>query len=155
MKKMISLILLLALISMVGCGQSASEPESAPVDMQALYDSMLENMPEMILLDDTMMLNYCGIAKEDCTQAFVAVCDDGLKTDEIWLIEAANEDALEKLQGLAELRLKAKAEESISYSPEQYAVVEKAECICEGLYMALIVSPEVDTLAEIYNAAVS
>ena len=100
-----------------------------------------------------MMLNFCGIHAEDCAQAVVATCVDGLRTDELWLIEAADEAALENLKTLAETRLKQKGEESISYSPEQYAVVEKAQVIANGLYLAVIVSPDVDALVETYHNA--
>lgn len=170
--KRICVILLSAalLLSMTACGgttpeatdsagettaatAAATEP-AAPVDLQALYDTMAGHMPEMIVLNETMMMNFCGIAAEDCAQAVVAVCDDGLRTDEVWLIEAVDEAALSRLQELAENRLKAKGEESISYSPEQYAVVEKAQVVTSGLYFAVIVSPDVDTLADICRGAI-
>lgn len=162
--KKICLLLMIAvlLLSAAACGGAAPEEKEAPaatvapaepVDMQALYDTMVSQMPEMIVLDETMMLNFCGITAGDCTQAVVATCADGLRTDELWLIEAADEAALENLKTLAETRLKQKGEESISYSPEQYAVVEKAQVIANGLYFAVIVSPDVDALAEIYHNA--
>ena len=67
----------------------------------------------------------------------------------------SNEDAaaLKELQSLAEGRLTRKGEESITYSPEQYAVVEKAEVITAGNYLAVLVSPDVDALADIFNQA--
>ena len=46
-----------------------------------------------------------------------------------------------------------KGEESITYSPEQYEVVQKAQVLTNGLYMALIVSPDVEALAEIFRAS--
>lgn len=167
--KKICLFLLIAalLLSVTACGDTATEATettaqsadsaavpAASVDMQTLYDTMVSQMPEMILLNEAMMLNFCGIAAEDCTQAVVATCADGLRTDELWLIEAADEAALENLKALAETRLKQKGEESISYSPEQYAVVEKAQVITSGLYLAVIVSPDVDALAETYHGAI-
>ena len=130
------------------------EAPALPADLQALYDTMAAQMPEMIVLDETMMLNFCGIAAEDCAQAVVATCANGLRTDELWLIQAVDEEALDRLQTLAETRLRIKGEESISYSPEQYAVVEKAQLYTSGLYLALIVSPDVDALAEICTGVI-
>ena len=156
------LLAALMLLSLCGCGgNSAPAVTEAPtevaapvqVDLQALYETVAQKMPEMILLDETMMLNFCGIAKEDCASAVVATCADGLKTDEIWLIEAVDEAALERLQAMAETRLRMKGEESITYSPEQYAVVQKAQTVTKGLYLAVVVSPDVEELSEICRNA--
>lgn len=163
MRKFVCFLLAaLMLLSLCGCGGNAAPAATetpteaeAPVqvDLQALYETVAQKMPEMILLDEAMMLNFCGIAKEDCAAAVVATCADGLKTDEIWLIEAVDEAALERLQAMAETRLRMKGEESITYSPEQYAVVQKAQTITKGLYLAVVVSPDVEELSEICRNA--
>lgn len=155
MKRWIAFLLAaLMLLTVTGCGSSDNKEtqpaEEAPktVDLQALYDTLLAQMPEMILLDEDMMLNFCGIAPEDCKVARVSTCADGLRTDELWVIEAADADALARLTEMAETRLRMKGEESITYSPEQYAVVQKAELITEGLMLILIVSPDVETMTQ-------
>lgn len=150
MKKIIAIALTLVLVFAAGCGQSGKVAE---MDMQAVYDSMIPTMPEMLTMDESMMLNFCGIKAENCKQAVVAVCSDGLRADEIWLIEANDATALKELQELAEGRLTRKGEESITYSPEQYEIVQKAQVITAGNYLAVIVSPDVDALADIFNAA--
>ena len=160
MKRMFSFLLaVLMLLSFTACGSekpaetTAPATEPTPVDLQATFDAMLAKMPTMIRLDETMMLNFCGIDAADCTTALVATCADGLRTDELWIIEAVDEAALERVKSMAETRLRMKCEESISYSPEQYAVVEKAQVIVDGLYLVVLVSPDVDTLAEIWHNA--
>ena len=105
-------------------------------------------------MDETTMLNFLGIRAEDCRQAIAAVSNDGLRADEVWLIEAKDQQALDKLKTLAQTRLEAKADETVLYSPEQYAVVEKAELITQGMYLVLLVSPDVDTLKADVEAAV-
>lgn len=155
-------VLLLGLTACGGEAQSTTPPATQPTtsaapvppDMQSLYQTLSAQMPEMIPLDADMLLNFCGIQAEDCTQVCAAICADGLRTDEIWLIEAADEAALERITALAENRLQIKGEESITYSPEQYAVVEKAQIITDGLYFALIVSPDADDLAELFRGAI-
>ena len=129
---------------------AATQESKAPANMEAIYEAMATQMPEMILMDETTMLNFCGIPADDCVQVVAAICADGLITDEVWLIEAKDGAALEKLKSLAETRLQMKGEESITYSPEQYAVVQEAKILTDGMYMALIVSPDVDALAEIF-----
>jgi len=158
MKKTV-IAILLALLVLTGCGSSGepTQTTAAPVsmDLKQVYASVtaLENMPEMLPLDPDMQLNFCGIDSADCAQAVVAICSDGLRADEIWLIEAVDASALERLQELAQNRLTAKAEESITYSPEQYAVVQKAQVITVDNYLAVFVSPEVDAVAAVFRNA--
>lgn len=170
MKKWIAMILAACmLLCLVGCGKKApaetqtdagdalsTEQTEAkePANMEKIYESMAAQMPEMLLMDETTMLNFCGIQAEDCVQVVAAICADGLITDEVWLIEAKDQAALDRLKALAETRLQMKGEESITYSPEQYAVVQEAKLLTNGLYMALIVSPDVDALEEIFLGAV-
>lgn len=126
----------------------ATEPG---VSMAAIYEKMTVNMPEMVEMDEAMRLNYCGISQEDVSQAVVAICADGLRADEIWLIQAVDEAAAVKIGELAQTRLKAKEDETRNYAPDQFAVVENAELLQEGPYVALLVSPEAKTLTEIFR----
>ena len=151
MKKMICLALaLLLVLSMGGCG--GKEPQKT-ADLNALYETMVPTLPQMLPLDETTLMNFLGIDAGDCTQMAVAICMEGLRADEVWLIEAKDEAAFGRIKALAEARLKAKAEETVSYNPEQYAVVEKAQLITEGNYVILLVSPDVDTLKAAVEAA--
>lgn len=162
MKKLtLALALLLALSALTGCGTEAAPQETtaapapAVLDLEAIYDSMIsvENAPEMLPLDADMQFNFCGIDPADCAQSLVSICADGLRADEIWLIEAVDEAALERIQAAAQTRITAKDEESITYSPEQNAIVKKAAVMTSGKYFALVVSPDVDTLADLFRTA--
>lgn len=157
MKKLIALFLsMLLVLSFSGCGSSSSvETEPAePVNLAELYEGFSATLPSMFLADADTMMNFMGICTEDCTQAVVALCADGLRTDEVWLLEAKSEDALTKLKQLAENRIQAKADETVSYSPDQYKVVEKAELLVHDLYLALLISPDVDALKAEFEAAI-
>ena len=157
MKKSLFILVLVLMLALAGCSEAAAPKESTaaagPVvlRMQELYESMtaLNNMPEMLLLDPDMQLNFCGIDAADCLQSVVAICADSLRADEIWLIEAADDAALEKIQNLAQVRLTAKAEEAEGYSPEQYAVIQKAQQMTDGNYFILLVSPDADALMKL------
>lgn len=154
MKRASVWILVMALLlSLTACG-GAKSTAAEPVDLNAVYEGMQDSLPEMFVMDETTMLNFLGIRAEDCRQAVAAVSNDGLRADEVWLIEAKDQQALDKLKTLAQTRLEAKADETVLYSPEQYAVVEKAELITQGMYLALLVSPDVDTLKADVEAAV-
>ena len=152
MKKVIALVLAVMMLCLTGCGGKDAGAD-VQMDVQAVCDSMVPVLPEMLPMDEMMMLNFCGIEAEMCKQAVVSVCFDGLRADEIWLIEAKDADTLEQLEALAQSRLERKGEESITYSPEQYEVVQAAEVITAGNYLAVIVSPDVQDLVEIFNQA--
>ena len=150
MKKYIALLLALLMLCLVGCG---NKTQDVSMDVQSVYKNMESTLPQMLPMDEAMMLNFCGIKAEMCNQVVVAVCSDGLRADEVWLIEAKDAAALETLKSLADGRLTRKGEESITYSPEQYEVVKKAEVITAGNYLAVLVSPDVDALVKIFNEA--
>lgn len=152
MKRIAVLTLIAALLlGLAACGQA--EPEAKSADLQALYASYESTLPAMLVLDETMMLNFLGIQAGDCTQVVAAICADGLRADEVWLIEAKDQAAFDKLSALVDTRLAAKLEETESYNPEQYAVCEKAVILNEGLYLAFLVSPDADTLKASFEAA--
>lgn len=159
MKKMLVRIVCMMMF-MTACSGNTSGGETVAADpaalnMQEIYEIMAaaENMPELLPLDADMQLNFFGIDSADCVQAVAAICSDSLRTDEIWLIEAVDAEALQRIQTLAENRLTAKAEESITYSPEQYAIVQKAVVVTQGNYFALLVSPKVEALETLFRNA--
>ncbi len=152
MKKMMIVFLAAAmLLSMTACGQS--EPEVKAADLQQLYSEYEATLPAMMVLDETMMMNFLGIPADKCTQVVAAICADGLRADEIWLIEAKDQAALDELTTLVNTRLTAKLDETESYNPEQYAVCEKAVILNNGLYLAFLVSPDVDAMKATFEAA--
>lgn len=151
MKKILSVILLAALLlSLAACGK---EEPAQSVDLAALYESYGEYMPDMFVPDEDTLMNFLGIDVADCKQYVVVICADGMRTDEVWLIEAVDDAALERLKTLAETRLVAKADETISYAPDQYLVVEKAELLTNGKYLALLVSPDVEAMKAAFEEA--
>lgn len=152
MKKMISLLLALALmLTLAACGGKAEEPVS--IDVKALYESYGQYMPDMFFPDEDTMMNFLGISVEDCVQYQVAICAEGMRADEVWLMEAKDAAALENLKQLAETRVQAKLDETVSYAPDQYVVVEKAVVLTNGNYLALLISPDVDALKADFEAA--
>jgi hypothetical protein len=152
MKKVISLILAMALVlSLAACG--GKQEEAVSLDIDALFESYTQYLPDMFYPDEATMLNFLGINAEDCAKYKVAICAEGMRSDEIWLIEAKDEGALENLRQLAETRIQSKLDETVSYAPDQYVVVEKAQLLTNGLYLALFISPDVDAMKSGFEAA--
>lgn len=174
----ICLIALIMIVSLAACGQSApvqneepaeptteetgsepaetkaEEPQEIAVDLNELGGQIEAVYPAMMILDAEMRFNFLGIKDEDCAQCVVLLCDDGMKADELWLLEAADDEALERLTQLAQQRMEAKAQETENYAPDQYEIVQKGKVLVSGRYLALIVTPEVEQAAELFNKAV-
>lgn len=152
MKKVISLLLALSVVlGLAACGGKKEEVKT--VDVNALYESYTQYLPEMFFPDEDTLLNFLGIQASDCTQYKIAICAEGLRADEVWLIEAKDEAALETLKELGQTRIQAKLDETETYVPDQYLIVQKAELLTNGLYLALLISPDVDTLKAGFEAA--
>ena len=150
MKNVISLLLVFSLLlTLTACG---GKEAAVSVDVNALYESYSEQLPEMFYPDDATLMNFLGIDAADCTQAVVSICGDGMRADEVWLIEAKDAAALERLQELAQTRIVAKEVDTISYAPDQYAIVTQAQLLPNGNYLALLISPDVDTLKAGFEA---
>ena len=141
------IVLLLALLCLAGCGKPAAE---AP-DFQAVYDSMtaVADMPDMVVVPNDKGEFLFGIAPGDCKQEIVAICQDSLLADELWLIEATDKEAADRIEALAQNRLQQKAAELENYLPEQYQVVQQAQLSREGNCVVLLISPLAKELAKL------
>lgn len=149
MKRIIAVLLLLSLVLSLGaCGKKA-----VTMDLDAVYKSVEDKFPAMLSLDANDALNFMGLKEQDYEKAIVAICAVGLGADEIWLVKAKDQAALERIQKLADTRLKAKAEETEDYVPDQYLIVKQGVTVTKDLYFALIVSPEVDAVKAAFEAA--
>lgn len=153
MKKLICVLLSAVLLTGVLAGCGAEKKEEKNVDLAAVYATMQQTLPEMMTLDAENMLNLLGIQAEDCTQAIAAVCAVGLQADEVWLLQAKDAQALERLKTLAESRMAAKLEETEDYLPDQYVIVKKGVTLTDGNYLAFLISPEVETLQTVFQDA--
>ena len=147
--KMIAMFVAFALL-VAGCGGNAGKKTA---DMAAIYEQVAESLPEMYQMDADTMLNYLGISMDDCVQAVAAVASEGVRADEIWLIEAKDARALTKIQELAQSRLAAKEEETVQYAPTPYSMVKVAKRLSQGQEFALVVSPDADTILAAVKSA--
>lgn len=151
MKKVLCGVLAVCLMfSLAACSQ---KEQVKSVDVNALYESCQQYLPDMFFPDDATLLNFLGIHAEDCVQYKVAICAEGLRADEVWLIEAKDDAALKSLDDLAQARIQSKLDETESYAPDQYLIVQKAEVLTNGRYLALFISPDVENLKAGFEAA--
>jgi hypothetical protein len=153
MKKYIALLLALcAALGLAACAGTTEEP--LELNLEQIYGAMANATDEtMTPINPGWLLDMYGIIPEDCEEAYVYSYNSGIMAAEIWLIKATSPEALARLKTLAENRLTALDNQSASYSPEMNKVVKKAQIITRGDYIALIISSNVEALAEIFNNA--
>ena len=162
MKKFISILLIaMTLLSLAACqpgdpattAANGGSKEPKELVLADTYTAITANanMPEMWKVDNDLLLDLYGIQAQQCKQLEVYQCVNSLRADEIWLIEAVSADALAELKQKAEARLAAKDEESITYDPEQNAIVKKAHLATYGNYLVMIVSPDVETITAAFK----
>ncbi len=141
--------LLLAAVLLLGCAAQAGQ-----ADLKALYGQMeAAGLPEMIPIQAGMLLDLYGIDPEKLAQCQVYVCADGMRADEVWLLEAKDLAYARELEDLAYARIAQKDAESVTYSPEQNAVVKKSLILRRGCFVVLLTSPKADTLETLVNKA--
>ena len=164
MKKLLCVLLIAAtVLSLAACGKdtntttapNGSQPAGTTLpagpkqlNLAETYTAITGSvqMPDMMRIDEDMLLDLYGIKAGQYKQVEVYLCSNNLQADEIWLIEAVDAQALAALKALAEARLQQKDDESITYSPAQNAIVKKAHLATYGNYLVMIVSPDVDTI---------
>lgn len=142
---------LLAALLLAACG---SRP-AAHADLSAVYDSISDSLalPEMLVLPARRVQSYYGLDPESCPQLLIAVCDEGLRVDEIWLIEAADEKAAEAILATARSRIEQICTETENYLPDQYAVAKAAQALRIGNSVGLFVSPDAKAMADLFTKA--
>lgn len=158
MKQIIAMMLAVMLtIGIAGCGGFTTEETevASNVNLADVYSEISGTLPNMMLMDADGMMNFYGVDAALCDQYVLAICAEGLRADEVWLIEAKDDAALKELVAMAESRLTAKEDETISYTPDQYEVVKEAELYTSGRFLIFLVSPDVDTLKSTVDAAIN
>lgn len=150
-RRILASVLLLAALLLAACG---SRP-AARADLPAVYDSISDSLalPEMLVLPAQRVQSYYGLDPESCPQLLIAVCDEGLRVDEIWLIEAADEKAAEALLATARSRIEQICTETENYLPDQYAVAKAAQALRIGNSVGLFVSPDAKAMADLFTKA--
>lgn len=149
MKRVLAaLLLLVTIVSLTACGAKSADP--VVIDLDALWGSLKKDLPEMMEMPPRMQEMQMGISAEDCEKSLVYICET---SEEVWLIQAKDADALKRLQALADTRLKIKAEETENYAPEEYKLVKKGKVLTRDLYLALFVAADSEAMKAAFEAA--
>ena len=109
----------------------------------------------MYRLSEKRVMDRYGIQVADMEQAILMVHEESLRADELWLIRAPDEETARELEALAEAHVEQLRAELKDYLPEQYAVARVGLVLCRDEVLALFISPEAETMAEILEDALA
>ncbi len=146
MKKIGLLCVLTFALILCACGKTAQEAWTVDTVWEKMQT--VEGMPQMMPVPADRCEYLFGVAEADCSQMLIAVCEDSMRADEIWLIETKDTAAAERLEALAAERREQKAEEWRSYAPDQAKVVDESILIRDGRRLVFMISPIAEALKE-------
>ena len=150
MKRLLTVLLaVLLVLGLTACGG----PAEVTPDMQQVYQTMKDKLPEMVLYTEDVVLDAYGIEAESCKQMVVSSYYDGVQAAELWLIEAADAEAAKEIAELVRMRLTSLQNQFSSYDAAAYQLVKDAEPIIHGNCIALIVAEDAEDLIQIYKDA--
>ena len=147
------LVIVLLVCMILFCAACGSAEPERTIDLQALYNKLLQetDTPEMFLLSSERVNKLYGIDASACPQAIFATCSEGLRIDEIWLVEAGTEDNAKEIETLAKGRADQLMHETENYLPDQFVIAKQAVILREGKTVALFISPDASKMAALFK----
>lgn len=145
------LVLTAALFFWTGCAKSAPKEANLASVMETMKQK-LTNKQMMDLSSDDLKPNF-GIDPKDVKQFAAYVDSTGTKGDEILLFEGTDDGAAGRIEEKLNDRYHQKEIEMKDYLPEEYAVLQKCKVERNGNFTAMIVSPQVEELEQVYHDA--
>lgn len=143
MKKFISVIICLAIC--ICCFASCTKGENKVQSLTEIYAGLegIENMPEMAIMPDALIETLFGFDLADFEEyVFAEAADPSVYADAIILIKLAEGADLNAICETLDGYLQSVADNTQSYSPENYAKTEgNAVCVL-GDYVYLIITSE-------------
>ena len=142
MKRIFTIALSLVLmLSMAACGSQQEAP-----DLAAYYNSFMESLGDeapmmMEMTDDLLDSFYPGLTDYELNQCVVKSAAISAVAFEMALVECANEDDVEAVQGILQSRLDSQVNGGAMY-PATVEAWQNGEIITNGNVVALIVAGE-------------
>lgn len=145
----ISLISGLLLLLLLG-GCSSKMPTLSGAERYQRMEKTAQ-LPPMLQVESEMALDFYGINVTACKDFVAYIALDSLLADEVILLQAKQLQDVPALKELLQARWDAKAAEAESYSPQQYAIIERGQLLVSGQELALIVGQDIDNLLKAYK----
>ena len=154
MKRAALLLLVLFAGALSACGGAKTAP-AEPFAPGKFYDTLSADfgLSSMVVLDADAIYNYLGVPPEDYTEGVAAFRADSVLVDEIWVFNAADEAAAERILRAAEFRKEQLVSENRDYLPDQCRIAAAGKCVRKGNAVGLFIAPESEKMAEAFSWA--
>ncbi len=145
MKKILCILLIISTVfAFSACGGSKKAPEDYAMS-KSLSELRTEisskaDLSEFFVLSGESLLDYTGITAESCAETLVLIPESSISADMIFIIKAADSDALENVKALLESYRDGRAAEFKSYAPEEHQRLSDTKVNVKGLYLWMVVS---------------
>lgn len=152
MKRIIAAILAILCIAAVLTACSGGSETTKP--LSEIYSTLKTEAATDDLMDiDSIALleRYYGITDDYCEEFAGGLSTSGVKIEEIVLTKARDEAGAEYIMTAFQNRLDALYNQYKNYDPEQAAVIERCKVRRNGLYVALIISPNGEIMGATYE----
>ena len=144
-KKWLGLFFAMALsLTLFACGEASGKTADLNAVMTQIESQVA--LGDMVEYSTADLQNAFGIEAADVKQSAVKVAADGLKADEVILIEAVDDAAASRIEQKLQAHYEAKGKENITYNPEQYAIIQKCSVKRNGNIVTLFLSTEADKM---------
>ncbi|MBR2724479.1 MAG: DUF4358 domain-containing protein [Ruminococcus sp.] len=166
MKKIIAaLLILVCFMCLFACtdkeeannttNQALKPADTENVNLAEIKESIIADcaVEGAMDIDAYMLLNLYGIEEADVKENASFTTMDGVFPDEIIMIKASSEDAVERIIAKLENRLEAVLEQSKNYDAENFAIAQKCKVLTKGDVVALFVSAQHEQMQEIFLSA--
>lgn len=152
MKKITSVLaaaLALAVI-LCSCGSQGSGKKLSEVYSAIKAEVTLSDMNEFT--DVSTLDRFYGISSASVEDFAGGVNNSGVNMEEIVLVKAKDDAAADSIKTSLENRKQAKYNENKNYNPEQAEMIEKCAVTRDGVYVAMILSPNAAQITSIYKS---
>lgn len=148
------IFILTALVAVSACacsGNSGSEPAVADI-AKAITDKYPLSEAMTQVQGEDKIKNVYGIEPSDYSDIIAYVNNSGVEQDELVIVKAASQDKVDAIKEKLNNKITAKLNQTKNYLPEQYEMISKCEVADKGSYVRMIISPNADDMAGIFNA---
>ena len=133
----------------------AAETPRAETVLDRIYARIGELDSDVLMMElKGDQLSYLGLQPEDFKDGRFYVCSNGLKADEIWLVEAENDTAAQAMLSRARARIELRAATFDKYLPEESALARKGVAAAEGRWVGLFISEDAEKMRDIFLEAI-
>lgn len=141
----------LTMFLVCSCSNSSKEPKVADI-----FSAITEKYPLSEAMSEVKgeekVKSVYGFDPKDYNEIAACVNNSGTQQDEIVIVKAVDAAAADGIINKLNNRLTAKLNSTKNYLPQQYDIVRKCEVTKKGLYVRMIVSPDAEEVAKIFDA---